>query len=141
MTTTVLKTQSFRAQHAEILAIAKEIAASLQPATLAKDADRVRMLLAKLAGVLNVHLAMEDKSLYPNLLASPKTVAIAKRFMDEMGTLAGSFKSFMGKWPNGQSIQRSSSEFAKELTAIFDAIAKRIQREEKELYPLVDGQP
>ncbi len=43
---------------------------------LSNDASEVRSLLSKLLGKLNVHLSMEDKTLYPKLLVTFKSYGI-----------------------------------------------------------------
>jgi len=65
------KTKTFRDQHEELIKIATQISSRLNADALSKDANEVRSLLSKLLGKLNVHLAMEDRNLYPNLLKHP----------------------------------------------------------------------
>ena len=81
---------SFRKQHSDLLALAAQLSDSLDPGKLARDATPARMLLSTLAGKLKVHLAMEDKSLYPRLMedSDPKVAATTRRFADEMGGIA-----------------------------------------------------
>ncbi|NIQ08672.1 MAG: hypothetical protein GWO08_01590, partial [Gammaproteobacteria bacterium] len=62
-------TQQFRQQHDDLLTIATKMAESFDVDSLSRDAKEMRALLSELAGKLKVHLAMEDKHLYPKLLA------------------------------------------------------------------------
>ncbi|MCC6751783.1 MAG: hemerythrin domain-containing protein [Deltaproteobacteria bacterium] len=127
--------------HRELLDLAKEMSASLVPAKVATDAETIRKQLSAFAGKLSVHLAMEDKSFYPRLLASTdsKVVATAKRFLDEVGGLGKAFSDYNGKWLTAKAIQADANGFIAESKKIFAALGDRIAKEEKELYPLDKG--
>lgn len=134
------RTDSFKEQHKEMLELVKQINHKLDPAALAKDAVEVRSILSALAGKLLVHLAMEDKNLYPVMLGSSDENAkkMAQSFIDEMGTLATTFKSYTTKWASPQLIQADSAGFCNETKAVFQALGQRIGKEEANLYPLAD---
>jgi hemerythrin-like domain-containing protein len=133
-------TDSFRKQHTDLLAVAGEIGKKLDPAQLAKDASQARMLLSSLAGKLKVHLAMEDKTLYPRLMQDPdpEVSGLAKRFADEMGGIAEVFAGYTDRWPSGKAIQEAPQQFVTDTKKLFAALATRIERENNQLYPLLD---
>ena len=135
-------TDNFRKQHGELLNVAKAMAKLLDADNLKKDATEVRHLLSVLHGKLSVHLVMEDKSLYPRLLShhDADIRATTKRFIDEMGTLAGVFKGYVGKWPTPAAIQADPQTFIAETGAVFEALGGRITRENNELYVMADEQ-
>jgi hypothetical protein len=135
-------TQKFRTQHGEILKVAKSIAQLLDADSLRKDATEVRHLLSVLHGKLSVHLVMEDKSLYPRLLRhhDGEIRSLTQRYIDEMGSLAGAFKAYVGRWPTPSAIQADPEAFIAETSAVFDALGKRVQQENGELYVLADEQ-
>ncbi len=135
-------TDNFRKQHGELLNVAKAMAKLLDAEQLKKDATEVRHLLSVLHGKLSVHLVMEDKSLYPRLLNhhDAEIRATTQRFIDEMGTLAGVFKGYVGKWPTPVAIQSNPEAFISETGAVFEALGGRIQRENSELYVMADEQ-
>ncbi len=132
--------ENFRRQHKEILQVATEISSLLKPDQIAKDAGVIRSLLSTLVGKLNVHLSMEDDALYPRLLAhkDANVNSIAKRFIDEMGGFNKVFREYTKKWPSPTAIQNAPVEFNKETKGIFDALFKRIEKEDNELFPLVN---
>ncbi len=134
------RTAMFRRQHEELLSIASELSALLIPSALSKDAGPARKALSRLAGKLNVHLAMEDKSLYPHLLKSQdiKTQSTAKQFIEEMGNIAQVFKAYTQKWPHVAIIQDDPNGFIKETQGICEALGNRIDKENKVLYPLME---
>jgi hemerythrin-like domain-containing protein len=131
-------TETFRVQHNELLVIAKEIAANLKADVLRKDASAVRFQLSQLAGVLTVHLSAEDRWLYPKLSAHPDAAEIAKRYVDEMGGLKEAFGAYMKRWNTSTDIQANPEAFVKDTQGIFEALSNRIDRENRELYPLAD---
>jgi hypothetical protein len=135
------RTDSFRKHHDEILRIAREINAVLGSTIESKAAESISMQLARLAGLVNLHLAMEDKALYPALLAhSDATVAAtARRFSDEMGSVAAAFVAYIKTWPTAAAIKADPVRFTTESKAIFNALSKRIHRENVELYVLLDA--
>lgn len=133
-------TASFRLHHKELLEIAGEISRSLRPEVVGKDAQGVRMLLSKLSGKLSIHLAMEDNSLYPRLLShkDPTIKGTADRFIAEMGNIKTVYLEYTKKWSDNAVIQQGCNDFIKETKAVFGALAKRMEKEDKELYNLVD---
>lgn len=130
-------TDKFRTQHDEILKAAGDITAQLKGQC---DAAAVRKLLSALAGKVNFHLAMEDQALYPRLMesgdASVKNRAV--KFKDEMGGLGKVFTDYNAKW-QVSAIRADTAGFANETRKVFGALAKRIERENAELYPLADN--
>ncbi len=135
-------TDRFRAQHEELLGIAKEITAQLSVATLSQDASVARGLLSKLIGGLKVHLAAEDKSLYPRLInsADEEVSQLATEFMEEMGSIAEAVLAYSGKWQSAAKIQDDAATFINETQDLFGALANRIDRENNQLYPMMDAQ-
>lgn len=133
-------TKRYREQHDDMLSIASEISAHLNVDKLSNDANEVRSLLSKLLGKLGVHLAMEDKTLYPKLLDHPdeSVKSMAKRFSDEMGGIGEAINAYKNAWPHPIAIQNDPSSFIEQTKGIFDALSKRIDRENNELYKIVD---
>ena len=89
-------TQQFRTQHQEILALAGEIGGLALPLVKTGAESQIKAKLNALSGVLSVHLAMEDKSLYPALIGSTNAAAknTATLFRDQMGGIAAAYKAF-----------------------------------------------
>jgi hypothetical protein len=135
------RTDSFRKQHDEIMAIAREINGMLGSTIGDEAAENIRALLSRLAGLVNLHLAMEDKALYPTLLAhsDASVAATARQFNEEMGSVAAAFVAYIKAWPTASAIKADTARFTTESKAIFNALSKRIHRENVELYVLLDA--
>lgn len=135
------RTDSFRTQHDKILQIVGGIVPLLSSNNLGTDAGAVRRLLAQLTGMVSVHLAMEDNSLYPAMLThkDARLKTTAQRYQQEMGGIKGAFENYTKKWASATSIQANPDQFVKESKSLFETLGRRIARENNELYSLLDG--
>ncbi len=135
-----MNTDNFRRQHKDLLAIASELGKHLNPAALAADAKPAAKILSQLSGRLTVHLSMEDDSLYPNLLEheNVKVRETAQKFIDEMKGIADTYQVYVSHWTSYIRIQSDPQTFIRETQGIFKALTDRIEREDNQLYKLVD---
>jgi hemerythrin-like domain-containing protein len=134
------QTDSFRRQHQEILGVVKELQPQLDVTSLRRDAAPVATGLQRLAIMLKAHLALEDSTLYPKLVAhaDPEVVATARRYQQEMGGLLTTFSNYIGRWPTAASIQQEPDLFLSQTQLVVAALLTRIEREDGELYPMAD---
>ncbi|HKU38461.1 MAG TPA: hemerythrin domain-containing protein [Polyangiales bacterium] len=134
------RSEVFRDAHREILQVIATMSTQLDPSKLARDASEARATLNMLAGKLTVHLAMEDKALYPRLAGhtSPDVRKLAGRFADEMGGILFAFKEYLAHWPTPESVQADGARFKLETEQIFAALRARIAKEDNELFPKLD---
>ncbi len=130
----------YRQQHKEILAVGAKLAALLDEKALVADAVPARHTLSELSSKVKVHLAMEDKSLYPQLAASkkPGTSTVATQFKQSMGGLVDVFLAFDKKYALPKSIASAPADFIRETKTVIAALGERIKKEEGELYNLLD---
>lgn len=128
--------QNYVEKHKDIMSDAAGIMRHLDSGI--ENADEVRKLLSLMAGKLKVHLAAEDRFLYPLLMKSDDIAVqkTAEKFVQEMGGIYTSFSKFLNKWPSGASISKNSDLFSREMKEVLSALAERIRREDEELYPL-----
>jgi len=127
--------QTYREQHRKALEIAERLVAA---SDAAEDAKATRRTLSELAGALRVHLAMEDRSLYPALAKHTDATirGTATRFQKEMGGLSDALQDYSQRWTS-TAIAGDWAGFRSETRAIVRALDERIRREERELYPLL----
>ncbi|MBI3420320.1 MAG: hemerythrin domain-containing protein [Proteobacteria bacterium] len=133
-------TESLHRQHLEILKLAGQIEAQLPSLPSGAEAKEVHQILSDLTRVLTVHLALEDKALYPELAKSysAKARALSQEYMNEMGHLAQAYKEYIGVWSSSQAIQDRAAIFRAQTLQLFGLLKERIDKEEKYLYPLAD---
>lgn len=128
-----------RQQHNEILGIAGKIAEIIRSGRTAQEATTIRNALNTFGGKLTVHLAMEDKAVYPALArhADPRVRQVAQKYATEMGGLVNTVKDYLAHW-QAKRIEADPQGFAQATQGVFSALAARVAAENKELYPLVD---
>lgn len=134
-------TESFRQHHKDLLKIASEISGRLNLHDIEKDPGTMKTMLSRLSGKVSVHLAMEDDSLYPELIAHKDAFirAAADRLAKEVGGIKKAFAEYTRKWHNAEAIGGNATEFIRETRNIFSELTRRIEKEDGELYPLVEG--
>ncbi len=128
----------FITQHAEAAGVIGEIETLMQGGTV-QDADKIRALLSTLVGKLSVHLAIEDKNIYPKAKESENATlkALAEEMESSMAGLAQDLMAYSTKWASAIKINENTAEFITETKGVFDALKKRIELEETKFYPLV----
>ena len=130
--------QRLRAEHAALVTLARIILDMVRvphpppPAELAAARGRLRENLVR-------HLKCEDWILYPRLMATgdQELMRITRDFEIEMGDLAGDFIAYDDKWTS-ERVAADWTDFCRETVIVFDLLAMRVEREERELYPLAE---
>ncbi|WP_172840830.1 hemerythrin domain-containing protein [Allosphingosinicella indica] len=96
-------------------------------------------LRQRFSALLTAHLNGEDWMMYPRIRAGQdaRAAAVADRFVAEMGALSRDYAAYDRQW-TGTAAAADWPAFRAATSAILDALAIRIAREEEELYPLLD---
>lgn len=134
-------TARFVRQHEDLSAVGKELVAHLDSTKIAHDPSTIRRLLAAFSGKLRVHAAMEQEALYPRLLANsdPAIRDKAQALLDEVGGLYELFFKHLARWSDAAAIKEDPEGFCRETMQLLHRLKVRMQRENEELYPLVDA--
>jgi len=129
--------KALKRQHEEILKLVKAIESELEKEKLINNAFAVSLKLGELSGKLLFHLNSEDQYLYPSLLNNGTAAVkkIAQTFMQEMGNITQEFNNYKAKYLSATKIKENPEEFITKTRDIFKVLTKRIEKEEKELYP------
>lgn len=92
------------------------------------------------ADKLREHLAMEDRGIYPRLLAhaDEQVRLTAQIYQAEMGSLDRDFDAMARRWDGLARMQETPLAFIREVEAILDRLERRMEREDQGLYALVD---
>lgn len=130
----------YRQQHAMIRRQVNTLADGVHGA---KGATELRVALSRLAGTIAIHFTTEEDSLYPRLLRSHDAMACttARRFQDSLGSIARAFGSYFETWKQYGAIERERGRFASETRDILEALIRRMDAEDEQLYALVDQLP
>jgi hemerythrin-like domain-containing protein len=134
------RTAQLKSQHEACLAIVGDINRRSVRIEDRASAVEITMMLARLTGILRIHLALEDEILYPALRKSPdRAVAeIGERYWREMGGLADTFLNFVDRWKRADTLLAEQSRFRTEAAEVFKALGDRIAMEHREVYPLAE---
>ena len=128
-----------REEHARLIEILGRLETVLAR-SVPPPATELFTLRAELTSALVGHLKTEDWMVYPGLIASRdrKVAETARAMAEEMGGLAAEFASFSEAW-GATDIGRDWPGYRRAATEIIGALARRIARENRELYPLIEG--
>ena len=131
---------SLRAQHDAAEAMIDQIFADIARYRTDKDAFPLSLKLARLAGILRTHFALENQMLYPPMIESDHREAalMARIYRDEVGHLRARFERFMGRWSSSTAIAGACRQFRFEAGMLFAALRDRIHRENRDLFPLAE---
>ncbi|MBB6426070.1 hemerythrin domain-containing protein [Sphingopyxis sp. JAI128] len=130
--------QRLRAEHAALVALSRIILAMTE-ARHPPPASELTSARGALREALVRHLKCEDWILYPRLMASgdPGLMRTTRAFELEMGNLSADYVAYDEMW-SGARVAADWPGFCRETRRIFEQLAMRIEREERELYPLAD---
>lgn len=125
-------------QHKEIQEIVTNIKQTVENNNIGEDASHMAKQISMLAGKLRVHLATEDKHMYPYLLQSEdaKVRDIAKDYADEMGHISQEFMDYKDGFNTRTKIINNPQEFVKETQQIFKILEERMFKEDTHLYKM-----
>lgn len=131
-----MQTKLFRQQHGDILRSLSEVK------RLAADApeQEVSLALSRLAGVVKLHLTLEDQNMYPRMLAHADVNVreTAERYQHTMGELAPVYIAFHETWTKPGAIDAQRQAFLRDFGQIEAALQQRIALENEGLYDLID---
>ena len=125
-------------QHRELVRTATEVFGWLEAAKLrTHGATAVHRALSSLSGILKVHLAMEDRSLYPNLVNHHdlQLRTLALRFLDERTALRDRYDAYQHRWPSATTIERDPDAFIEDSRQILGMLWTRMKTEDDILHP------
>jgi EAL domain-containing protein (putative c-di-GMP-specific phosphodiesterase class I) len=130
-------TDSFRRHHHQMREMMERIHGMLDVARVERDPGAVATILRELFSKFSIHLALEDRLLYPKLRGwpVPHLQAVADRFQSEMGGMKAEFDTYRRAWPGPQAISADPGRFVAETLSVLGALGQRISREDLDLYP------
>ncbi len=130
---------TLKQQHQEIDELIT-VLSLLIPDEKARKSRIVEGLLKDLAQKVSEHLALEDGTLYKELLVHPDTglQRTARNFLSGSHELKRLFTEYVQHACKPDSKRKECEEFVKESQDLFQLLEKRIQIEESRFYPLAE---
>lgn len=130
--------ERFKRDHVALMRTVSELR-ELVHAGIESHAGAIAHELVAMSAAVKLHLAAEDRVLYPALAAETRTQAIGARYQNEMGGLAQTYGEFVKHWSFAAQIADDPESFRAEANTVFKALHQRVQRENRELYPLAES--
>jgi hypothetical protein len=136
---TDMNIEKFKQEHVDLLNAVTVLREFVQ-AGVQENADAICKQLMSMTSAIKLHLAAEDRMLYPALAGArdPSVAQIGKQFQQEMGGIAEAFAAFATRWNLASKIAASPAGFKDDANTVFKALHMRVQRENRELYPLAE---
>lgn len=131
---------NLKRQHLEIQQVVSQIEDLIKQNNLEDKAAKIAQNISILAGKLKIHLDTEDKFLYPDLLKDDRSNLrkMAKEYSEEMGNISKVFMNYKDNFNTKSKIMKNMEGFKSETASVFQVLGKRISKENKELYPLIE---
>jgi regulator of sigma D len=128
--------KSLKDDHQALVQIFQRIDSACHALKFAECREALRQFRSRFTD----HLIVENTRFYLYVkqgmeAADPASAEIARGFQQEMNQIAKVVTAFVDKYSGSEEVLKSAA-FAQELKGIGDALAERIEREEKALYPL-----
>ncbi len=135
----MIDTTNLERQHQDFLDLMDKMAIHKSEQQVKDNAGAISLLLSQLSGKLKIHTISEDKFLYPTLMSHTNlnVKTTSQGFHTEMGGLAKAFEDFKNNFATTNKIAASPAAFLTESHKVFITLRKRVERENKELYPLL----
>lgn len=130
----------FKHQHLDILGAIAALRTLVQSG-IAEHATDISQRIIGMSGMVKLHLAVEDRLLYPTLEASGnKSLAgMSKRFRDEMSGISGAYLQFAAKWNSARLLEEQPEIFRNEANHVLKTLYERMKKEDREFYPVIEA--
>jgi len=130
----------FKHQHEDILA---DIAAlrQLVHGGIEGNAERIAGRIIAMSGNIKLHLAVEDKVLYPTL-AGCGDAALARMshlYQLEMNGIVAAYMAFATTWNSAAHLLAAPEKFRAEANGVLRRVYERIKKEDLEFYPAAEA--
>jgi hypothetical protein len=130
----------FKHQHIAIL----DGIARLREATrggIADNAEAIAAQIIKMSGVVKLHLAVEDSTLYPAVARSTdlKLAHLGDCYQSEMDGIAAEYFAFATRWNLAARLRDDPERFRADANRVLHILFDRMKREDKEFYPAIEA--
>ncbi|KRC76135.1 hypothetical protein D3C87_487660 [compost metagenome] len=130
----------FKQQHVDILQGIASLR-KLALAGVARNAAEIARGIVSMSATIKLHLAVEDRALYPAVARSADADLARKgrEFQEEMDAIAAAYESFAKRWNNARSLELDESGFRDDANTVLRRVHERMQRENRDLYPRIEA--
>lgn len=131
--------EKFKDQHVDILA-GIAMLRQLTRSDIAANAAAIAKGIVSLSSTVRLHLAVEDRVLYPTIEASadPALTRMSRVYQGEMQGISRTFMGFVARWNTPQQVKADPEGFRDDANVVLKQVFDRMQRENYEFYPAVE---
>lgn len=131
--------ERFKHQHVDILQRIDTLR-SLAHTGISGNAEAIAQEVKDLGTVVKLHLAIEDRILYPAVrkATDPGVAAMAQTYQDEMAGIASDYIRFTAKWSDPKQLASNPDNFRAAANTVLKRVYQRMQRENQEFYPAIE---
>ena len=128
----------FKHEHIDILAQIDKLR-TLSHAGPVEQAAQIARGIVAISSTIRLHLAVEDRMLYPALRAGSdaELARLGARFQQEMGEIASRFMQFARRWNTAERVAADPDGFRAEANVALRSVYERMRREDREFYPRI----
>lgn len=131
--------ERFKQQHRDILAGINTLR-TLTHAGVNENAEEIATGLVSLSRLVTLHLAIEDRILYP-MLQNSQNGALAKmgkKYQGDMTHIANPFIAFARDWSTATALQKDPDGFRTQANTVLKRVYERMRKEGTEFYPAIE---
>lgn len=130
----------YKDQHRAILGAIAELRA-LTKAGVADNAGRIAAAVVAMSSTVRLHLAVEDRSLYPALRqgADAALARLGERYQVEMEAIAAAYLAFARRWNTAGNVAADPQGFRREANSVLKTLYLRIRDEDHSFYPVIEA--
>lgn len=130
----------FKHQHVEILQGIAELR-RLAHAGIQSNARAIAARVAALSSVVKLHLAIEDRILYPAVqnTGNARLADMGRDYQDDMKGIASQYIAFSRRWSQADAVAAQPEAFREDANTILKTVYQRMQRENTEFYPAIEA--
>lgn len=134
-----MEIESFKHQHVEILSAIAALR-KYAHAGIKEHAGDIAGLIVSMNTVIKVHLAVEDRVLYPALQeGEDKALAdMGRHYQEEMKDIASAYIAFSRHWNTPTQVANDPEKFRAEANTVLRRVHERMQKENTEFYPAIE---
>ena len=131
----------FKHDHVDILGQIDNLR-KLTHAGVQDNAAAIARGIVAISSTIKLHLAVEDRMLYPALAKSgnPELARLSQRFQHDMGSIATAFMAFARQWNTAERVRANAQAFRNEANDVLRRVHERMQRENREFYPRIEAE-
>ncbi|STE17257.1 hemerythrin domain-containing protein [Citrobacter sp. wls718] len=113
---------------------------TLSQSGVSSNAQQIAAAIVSMSAIIKTHLSAEDQFLYPQIEqdGNSKLRQVSTQFQREMADIVGEYDAFSRRWNIASKLMGNDEAFRRNANTVLRKVFERMQRENKDFYPLVE---